>query len=75
MSTLQAAILVSSGLQHKSLDDTAAEFNVPMNQIMAHFLKTMAKLVKYLRRVQQKALGSVLPASPLSPRRTHCAKH
>jgi N-acetyltransferase 10 len=44
LSHLQVAILLSMGLQRKSVDDIAVELNLPVNQVLAFFNKTVRKL-------------------------------
>ena len=44
LSHLQVAILLSMGLQRKGVDDIAIELNLPVNQVLAFFNKTVRKL-------------------------------
>ncbi len=62
LSKLQAAVFLAVGLQLKPLEDVAAEFTLPMNQIMANFQKIMHKLARFLRKVQETAIERTLPA-------------
>lgn len=49
LSHLQVAILLSMGLQRKSVDSIANELNLPVNQVLAFFNKTVRKLSLALR--------------------------
>lgn len=49
LSHLQLAILLAVGLQHREVDSLAKEHNLPMNQILALFNKTVRKLSMYLQ--------------------------
>lgn len=44
LSHLQVAILLSTGLQRKTVDSIAEELNLPVNQVLAFFNKTVRKL-------------------------------
>lgn len=49
LSSLQCAILVAIGCQHKTFDRLAAEFSVPTSQLLALFNKAMHKLANHCR--------------------------
>jgi N-acetyltransferase 10 len=44
LSYLQSAIMLSQGLQHKSIDSVAAELELPARQLLALFNKAVRKL-------------------------------
>ncbi|XP_058830026.1 RNA cytidine acetyltransferase [Topomyia yanbarensis] len=46
--SLQKAILLGIGLQHKSIDILADEFNMPNNQVLAKFYDCIKKITKYI---------------------------
>lgn len=48
LNAIQSAILVAIGLQHKTVDELAPELNLPVNQILAIFLKGIRTLSDYL---------------------------
>jgi N-acetyltransferase 10 len=48
LNAIQSAILVAIGLQHKTVDEIAPELNLPVNQILAIFLKGIRTLSDYL---------------------------
>uniref|UniRef100_A0A914QB09 Possible tRNA binding domain-containing protein n=1 Tax=Panagrolaimus davidi TaxID=227884 RepID=A0A914QB09_9BILA len=48
LNAIQSAILVAIGLQHKTVDELASELNLPVNQILAIFLKGIRTLFDYL---------------------------
>lgn len=50
---LQKAILLGVGLQNKSIDTLAAEFNMPVNQLLAKFYDCMKKLTRKLTAVME----------------------
>jgi N-acetyltransferase 10 len=63
LSYLQVAILISIGLQRKDVDATCAELDLPANQVLAFFNKTMRKIATYLRElVEANTAKEMLPA-------------
>lgn len=58
LSALQNVILLSIGLQHKTVDDIALELNLPVNQILAFFNKTIRKLSTTLREILESDISS-----------------
>lgn len=48
LNAIQSAILVAIGLQHKTVDELSPELNLPVNQILAIFLKGIRTLSEYL---------------------------
>eukprot|EP01101_Sappina_pedata_P010021 TRINITY_DN6209_c0_g1_i1.p1 TRINITY_DN6209_c0_g1~~TRINITY_DN6209_c0_g1_i1.p1 ORF type:complete len:1101 (-),score=571.46 TRINITY_DN6209_c0_g1_i1:37-3276(-) len=58
---LQAAILLSIGLQHKNVETIAAEMNLQVNQILALFNKLMRKFASYYQSVLEKEIEKTLP--------------
>ena len=67
-SHLQIAILVAIGLQHKDVDNICNELNLPSNQVLAYFNKTIRKIAMYLKRLVESnvAQESQMSASVLS---------
>lgn len=62
LSSVQAAILLAIGLQHKSVDDVAKELNLPASQAMAMFSKIVRKFATYFRGVLSKDIAQAMPA-------------
>jgi N-acetyltransferase 10 len=58
LSALQNVILLSIGLQHKTVDEIALELNLPVNQILAFFNKTIRKLSATLREILESDISS-----------------
>lgn len=44
------------GLQHKTVDELAAELDIPSHQILGLFNKTMRKCVQFLNGVLEKSV-------------------
>ncbi|CCH60546.1 hypothetical protein TBLA_0D00360 [Henningerozyma blattae CBS 6284] len=61
LSSVQSAILLAIGLQRKNIDDIAKELNLPVNQTIAMFAKTMRKFSTYLRSVLSKSYEAAMP--------------
>ena len=51
ISLLQAAILIGIRLQHRDVDSLAKELDLPLNQVLAFFNKTVRKIASYFRRM------------------------
>ncbi|SCV02863.1 LAME_0H05820g1_1 [Lachancea meyersii CBS 8951] len=62
LSSVQSAILLAVGLQHKSLDDISKELNLPFNQTVAMFAKIIRKFSIYFREVLSTSIEQTLPA-------------
>lgn len=61
LSSVQCAILLAIGLQHKSIDDITKELNLPSNQTIAMFSKVMRKFSIYFRSVLSDSIEQALP--------------
>ena len=61
LSSVQGAILLSVGLQHKSVDDIAQELNLPFNQAIAMFAKIIRKFSIFFREVLSSSIEQTLP--------------
>lgn len=61
LSSVQAAILLAIGLQHKDLDQISSELNLPSNQSMAMFAKIIRKFSTYFRSVLSKSIEESMP--------------
>ena len=59
---LQVAILLATGLQHRDVDSIAAELDLPVNQVLAFFNKTIRKIAQHLRELlERQVTPSILP--------------
>ncbi|OBA19422.1 DUF699-domain-containing protein [Metschnikowia bicuspidata var. bicuspidata NRRL YB-4993] len=62
LSSVQGAILLAVGLQHKSIDDVSKELGLPASQAMAMFSKIVRKFSTYFRSVLSKHIEQAMPA-------------
>eukprot|EP01119_Soliformovum_irregulare_P014714 TRINITY_DN4040_c0_g1_i1.p1 TRINITY_DN4040_c0_g1~~TRINITY_DN4040_c0_g1_i1.p1 ORF type:complete len:179 (-),score=68.31 TRINITY_DN4040_c0_g1_i1:49-585(-) len=62
MSPAQCSILLAMGLQYKTVDDISMDLNLPVNQLLALFAKSMRKVVRFLRDLQTKDAQSEISA-------------
>ena len=58
LSNLQAAILLAVGLQHKDVDELCSELNLPINQVLAFFNKTVRRLSSALRELLESDISA-----------------
>lgn len=63
LSSVQAAILLAIGLQHKSMNDISTELRLPASQSMAMFSKVVRKFSNAFRSILSKDLASSMPES------------
>lgn len=61
LSSVQSAILLAIGLQHKNMDDISKELNLPASQAMAMFSKVVRKFSTYFRTVLSRDIESSMP--------------
>lgn len=61
LSSIQQAVLLAIGLQKKDIDVVSAELNLPVNQGLAMFAKTMRKVAAYWREVVAHDIDTELP--------------
>ena len=54
LSYSQAAILLGLGLQYKTLEALQEELNIPLNQILAMFNKSIKKVTNYIKGIYEK---------------------
>jgi N-acetyltransferase 10 len=54
LSYIQAGVLLGVGLQRKSFDAIAEEFNIEPNQLLAMFNKMVKKFVSYIKNIYNK---------------------
>jgi N-acetyltransferase 10 len=65
LSALQMAILLATGLQHRDADDVTRELNLPANQVLAFFNKTIRKLATHLRALVERQVAKELPSESM----------
>ncbi|XP_055535275.1 RNA cytidine acetyltransferase [Wyeomyia smithii] len=58
--SLQKAILLGIGLQHKNFEKLAEEFNMPTNQVLAKFYDCLKKLTKYVNSIIEHNIESTM---------------
>ncbi|SCW02403.1 LAFE_0F05666g1_1 [Lachancea fermentati] len=61
LSSVQSAILLAIGLQHKSIDAISSELNLPSNQTIAMFAKIMRKMSLHFREVLSSSIEKTMP--------------
>jgi N-acetyltransferase 10 len=59
--SVQAAILLAIGLQHKDMDQISKELNLPSNQSMAMFAKIIRKFSNYFKHLLTKSVEESMP--------------
>ena len=76
LSHLQSAIMLAQGLQHKSIDDVAAELGLEARQLLALFNKAIRKLTKAMTGIMQRASRAkgMTPALAAAQRREAAAR-
>jgi N-acetyltransferase 10 len=55
---LQKAILLGFGLQNKTLDQLATEFNMPASQVLARFYDCMKKITSFILSTMEHSIES-----------------
>jgi N-acetyltransferase 10 len=63
LSYLQVAIILATGLQHRDVDSIATELNLPANQVLAFFNKTVRKITSHLRGLVEADAALTLPSN------------
>ena len=64
MTGVQSSILLSIGLQKKSLDHVEKELGLPTSQLLAMFVKIIRKVSAHFRRLIEGAVVETLPEQP-----------
>jgi N-acetyltransferase 10 len=62
LSYLQVAIVLAIGLQHRDVDSIGAELDLPANQVLAFFNKTVRKITAFLRSLIENEAALALPS-------------
>jgi len=63
LGAVQSSILLALGLQRKTIEQVEEELNLPVNQALALFVKSIRKITKQLTDVQKSALEAELPSA------------
>ncbi|KAG8896132.1 hypothetical protein FRC00_006411 [Tulasnella sp. 408] len=66
LSAVQSSILLSLGLQRKTIEDVEAELQVPVSQALALFVKSIRKICKRLQDVHKEAISATIPRADTS---------
>ena len=61
LGSLQQAILLAIGLQHKEVDTVAEDLSVPPPQLLASFMKIMRKIATHLGSILSGAIEAEMP--------------
>lgn len=62
LSHLQLAVLLAVGLQHRNVDSLGIELDLPVNQVLAFFNKTVRRITAGLRGLLESQAEGELPA-------------
>lgn len=62
VSGLSAALLLGLGLQHRTLDDVAAELQLPLSQAHTLLAKAVRWMIKNLRAIERRAIAGQVEA-------------
>lgn len=60
---LQLAVLLAVGLQHRDVDSISSELDLPVNQVLAFFNKTIRRITAGLRSLLEASAKKELPSS------------
>jgi len=60
---LQVSILLAVGLQHRDVDSVVTELDLPSNQVLAFFNKTVRKITSHLRGLIEADAALTLPSN------------
>ena len=62
LSHLQLAVLLAVGLQHRNVDSLGTELDLPVNQVLAFFNKTIRRITAGIRSLLESQAQTQLPA-------------
>ncbi|XP_018977735.1 RNA cytidine acetyltransferase [Cyprinus carpio] len=63
LSVAQCALLLGTGLQHKSIDELEKEIELPGSQLMGLFNRVIRKVVQFFNTLQEKAVEAEMVAT------------
>ncbi|KAG8728752.1 hypothetical protein FRC12_021522, partial [Ceratobasidium sp. 428] len=64
LNAIQSSIMLSLGLQRKTVEEVESELDIPVNQALALFVKAIRKICTRLQSLHKEALGADIPAHP-----------
>ncbi|EUC59788.1 nucleolar ATPase Kre33, putative [Rhizoctonia solani AG-3 Rhs1AP] len=67
LNAIQSSIMLSLGLQRKTIEEVEAELDIPVNQALALFVKAVRKICTRLQNLHKEALGADIPTQPAQP--------
>lgn len=60
LSVAQLSILICFGLQHKTVEVTSKELTLEPSQVLGLFIRSIAKLTKHLKKIEEQSIESSL---------------
>jgi len=66
LSVAQLSILICFGLQHKTVEETAKELTLEISQVLGLFIRSIGKLTKHLRKIEEQTIESNLGFNQLN---------
>ncbi|KAG8732336.1 hypothetical protein FRC11_014330 [Ceratobasidium sp. 423] len=70
LNAVQSSIMLSLGLQRKTIEEVETELDIPVNQALALFVKAIRKICTRLQNLHKEALGADIPSQPSQPTKT-----
>ncbi|CUA78060.1 hypothetical protein RSOLAG22IIIB_02675 [Rhizoctonia solani] len=67
LNAIQSSIMLSLGLQRKTIEEVETELDIPVNQALALFVKAIRKICTRLQNLHKEALGANIPTQPAQP--------
>ncbi|KAG9097136.1 hypothetical protein FRC06_007927 [Ceratobasidium sp. 370] len=64
LNAIQSSIMLSLGLQRKTIEEVESELDIPVNQALALFVKAVRKICTKLQGLHKEALGVDIPEHP-----------
>ncbi|CAE6447167.1 unnamed protein product [Rhizoctonia solani] len=64
LNAIQSSIMLSLGLQRKTIEEVETELDIPVNQALALFVKAVRKICTQLQNLHKEALGAEIPTQP-----------
>ncbi|QRV88933.1 GNAT family acetyltransferase [Ceratobasidium sp. AG-Ba] len=64
LNAIQSSIMLSLGLQRKTVEEVESELDIPVNQALALFVKAVRKICTKLQNLHKEALGADIPENP-----------
>ncbi|KAG8748379.1 hypothetical protein FRC10_005926 [Ceratobasidium sp. 414] len=61
LNAIQSSIMLSLGLQRKTIEEVESELDIPVNQALALFVKAVRKICTKLQGLHKEALGADIP--------------